>query len=180
MARISTQIEEGQDVPDVLPTQHDGTDYPYLLFAGNQMHASDNVTDLIGAVIAGYDDIEQTPDGNEDALWQRYLHAVAMANFVQKSVVAQGGIDKTFDLNQLNEDDINALLQDRGLPVSDVDKWNHDVPLVLIATDYAPFGTLRSKPEGNVLWIDPSLENKYLQSLSELGLVNFYIHEGEA
>ena len=179
MARISSDLEEGQAIPDVLPVQEDGSDYPYLLFAGNQMHASNTVTDLVGAIIEGYDDIDQSPEGNDDALWQRYLHAVAMANFIQKSFIVKSTKDGRLDVNKLDENDLNALMGERNLPVTDVEKWNHNVPLVLIATDYAPFGTLRSKPEGNIMWLDPSLENQYLLSLANLGLVNYYVSSGE-
>ena len=62
-----------------------------------------------------------------------------------------------------------------------VDVWRSDVPLVLVTTSYAPFTDV-PRPmsvEGdyefvkNIIWLDPSDELRFLQSLSRIGFITF-------
>lgn len=56
-------------------------------------------------------------------------------------------------------------------------EWtNADVPLVLVATEYAPYGTA-VKPAGNVMWVDPFTETTFLDTLSEIGIVELLVNE---
>ena len=52
-------------------------------------------------------------------------------------------------------------------------EWTEDVPLVAVATDYAPF-TARPAPTGRVVMLDPSSEMGFCLSLAALGLFEFY------
>jgi hypothetical protein len=45
--------------------------------------------------------------------------------------------------------------------------------------EYAPYCTA-AKPAGNVLWVDPFAETTFLQALSDLGVVEFFVRENPA
>lgn len=62
-----------------------------------------------------------------------------------------------------------------------IDIWGNKHPLVLVTTNYAPFTDV-ARPmstEGdyefvkNIIWIDPSEELRFLQSLSRIGYITF-------
>ena len=72
----------------------------------------------------------------------------------------------TFDPEMLaatpeGETILNALMVERTVPLTEVSEWTFEVPLVLVDTDYAPF-TERARPDGRIIWIDPSDEARYL------------------
>ena len=65
---------------------------------------------------------------------------------------------------------------DRAEKTDQIAEWtNADVPLVLV-----PPSTPRTasvKPTGNVLWVDPFTETTFLDTLSEIGIVELLANE---
>ncbi|MDA8342412.1 MAG: hypothetical protein M0007_09350, partial [Actinomycetota bacterium] len=51
-------------------------------------------------------------------------------------------------------------------------EWTCPIPLVLFVTDYAPYSA-RPTPSGNIIWIDPTTELTFMDSLNALGVVDF-------
>lgn len=83
-------------------------------------------------------------------------------------------------LTDESEESLTALLSDKTVPVEGFESWDHEtVPLVLLATDYDPYVPDRPAPTGNIVWIDPSDETAFLNSLSNLGVINFYVQDTE-
>lgn len=83
-------------------------------------------------------------------------------------VLALRGSRHRRDLDAAGEDVLTALFSSRSKPHEDGD-WYHDVPLVLIATDYEPY-TDRKRPSGKIVWISPETEVTFLRALEVLGL----------
>ena len=54
----------------------------------------------------------------------------------------------------------------------DVDEWEFDLRLVLLASDYAPHTDLEP-PTGNILFIDDSSDLSLLASLNRAGVVDW-------
>jgi hypothetical protein len=82
--------------------------------------------------------------------WRRTI-----ANTLQQVLAANATEEGTFDPSLQSEDVLTAIFADRGEKIDEITEWAHaDVPLVSVATEYAPYGT-SVKPAGNVLWGRP-------------------------
>lgn len=159
--------------------REDGTPWPFALAKGNTSVFADSTTDVVAHLIPGYGDLAQDVDGNEQALILRWKTAVMTASDVQALICADRAKEGLFDPANESEETLTALFQDKTIAGEDVESWdNENVPLVLIATDYEPF-TERAPISGNVLWVDPSDETAFLNSLSALGVVEFYVQVDE-
>ncbi len=153
---------------------------------GEQMLTfADTHTEILGALIAGYADIADTPTGHDQAVISRYEHAVAVATATQGALCAQAGDAGRFDPAGESEEVLTALFTERDRPFVGIDRpaggrsydWQHDVPLVLLDTDYEPY-TGRRTPTGRIVWLRPALESSYLDSLAEIGAVRQLVKVG--
>jgi len=190
MRVTTTHVSEGDTF--LAPPRDDHGSWPFLLLhAGDatqrptdiSLTFADTATELVGALIPGYDAIPHSTGSNcagrgtpsdadhDEALWLRYSQAVATAALVQQHILAAAVTNGDFDSAAVPEDALTALLGDKT-DVFTGEQWRWNVLLVLISTDYAPF-TQRPKPAGRVAYLDPSTETTYLTSLHEAGLVRF-------
>lgn len=95
--------------------------------------------------------------------------------------MAEATNEDRFDPSTSSEDVLTALFNEREIPFEGVTgpdgsvsvNWEHEVPLVLIDTDYAPF-TERPTPTGSVVLLRPSSELEYLRSLSDAGMIQLF------
>lgn len=103
----------------------------------------------------------------------------------QGALCAQAGDAGRFDPAGESEDVLTALFTERDRPFAGIDRpsggrsydWQHDVPLVLLDTDYEPY-TGRRTPTGPIVWLRPALESSYLDSLAEIGAVRQLVKVG--
>jgi hypothetical protein len=177
------------------PDSDDGR-WPFLMIHGSTAVWADTRTELIGELIAGYDDLADDPDGYQEATGLRYVQAVTVTTAVQTSVLLEAGESGAFDPAVLvttpkGDEQLQALMIERTVPFApapgtpldgdgdDGPVWDHEVPLVLIATDYAPF-TDRARPTGRIIWFDPSNERTHLNSLADLGQIALFIDDPDA
>lgn len=172
-----------QDGGAEVPPREDGEEFQHvLLYGDNQMAFADRLGELIGLVIPDYDELPDTPSGDEEALIQRHRHLAGVANAVQADYNAKAVQRGLLDPNTTDENLLTATAHDRVNPWPGVlngddprpsFNWDHPLPIVLIVTDYDPFVPSRSLPTGNVVLLDPSDEARYLESLTRLGLVTY-------
>ncbi len=162
-------------VPGPEHAHADGTPWKYALTRGPQTILADSPTVLLGHLIEGYDEIPDDEEGDDQALVSRVEQAVLVCSMVQAMLCADATAEGNFNPENESEATLTALLGDRTIPVLNIDKWEHPVPLVVLTTDYAPYST-HAPPAGNVMWIDPSDEAIFLQSLAGLGIINLYVH----
>ena len=181
-----TTIQIPSTEVDITPPEHPaGSDWLYLLLWPNgDLVYSDRLGEIVIETIQDdrYQDLidDESDEANDGCLVMRYEELVNLANKVQAFMVADGAERGAIDLAQAGEDVLTALFQDRAVPFAGVWRdgvpsfyWTEDVPLVAIATDYAPF-TDRPAPTGRVVMLDPSSEMGYCLSLAALGLFEFY------
>ena len=169
-----------------IQTQHehpDGGAWPFAMTKGEQTVFSDTAGGILAHIIPGYDqiadaDVENSNrPGHDEALIVRWQSAVATASEIQAFICADLALEERFDPAAETETTLTALFGDKTIPIETFEVWDHEViPLVLVATDYAPF-TERTPVTGNVLWLDPSDEVAYLRSLANLGVISFYNHD---
>lgn len=178
--RVTTHTPS--DARAVTGAPHDGDGpWPFLLLHGEgDTTYADTATELVGALIPGYDDIPSDPDtatdaDHDEALWLRYGQAVVTAGILQEGLLAAAVNAGDVDVVDFGEDNLNILLGDKAVPFTG-EVWSEQVPLCLISIHYAPF-TDRPQPAGRVVYVDPSTETAYLTSLHDIGLVQFYQHQ---
>ena len=143
----------------------------YRLVHAEQTQVSGSLTQLVGKLIPGYADLPAGPVGDDAALLARWEHAVAAANLVQQVLIGAAVESGDFDVNLVSEGALSNLFASR-IETVEVGEWSEKVPLVLIASSYAPF-TERQPPTGNVRWINPHNERTFLESLAAVGLIEF-------
>lgn len=165
------------DLPAQLPAREDGSQYPFALAFGDKVVLAETRTELTAEVIDGYADIQDGEEGDGEALWARYNAAVHFATTLQQVLAANAVEAGTFDPSQESEDTLTALFTPRSEKIDEISEWKGAVPLVLVASNYAPY-TGSAKPAGNVMWIDPYTETTFLEGLDSLGIAELYVHEG--
>ena len=171
---------------DVTPPGHpDGAEWLYLVMWPNgDLVYSDNLSEVCVEAIQDdrYKDLlgDDSDEAHDECLVIRYEELVNLASKVQAWMVEEGADRGAIDLANAGEDVLTALFQDRRVPFAGVWRdgarsfeWTEDVPLVAVATDYAPF-TARPVPTGRVVMLDPSSEMGFCLSLAALGLFEFY------
>jgi len=128
---------------------------------------AETVSDLVDGMIAGHAFAD-----DEQRLVLRALFLAEHANAVQATILAD-----VAHHYELGEDALTVLLHDRVVETVAFDRWDSDIPLILIATGYAPF-TDRPRPAGDaIIWLDPSTEISFLQSVSAVGPVAWYVSD---
>jgi hypothetical protein len=117
--------------------------------------------EAVGLLIDGYADL---PD--EGA---RLDARTALAKTARSMV--QDLLNAGEHLERSSEAEISALLDRSGAPLRSLTSWRSPIPLVLVATDFAPRGSLAQPtvaPPGQIWWIDPSSAATLLRSLHEV------------
>lgn len=161
-----------------LPVREDGSKWRHALLQGSLLFLADTATELIAVALEeGYDQIPEGEKGDEDALLIRYQLATqyataAQLEHVRKYVDVHGGFEG------VEEDVINAAFTPRIDPIPlEGPTWNGPFPLVAIATNYAPFRPGVKIPKGDVVLVDPYTDTTLLESLSNVGVFQYRIHE---
>lgn len=171
-----TTIIEG-DLPHTLPLREDGTNYPFLMAYQNRVVMGDTRTELVADLIPDYAGIDaSTTEGIEKSLVTRYECLVNVANQLQQLLAAEAANNGTFDPQVETEDVLTALFTSRDERIT-VGEWKPELPpLVLLATDYAPY-TGDTRPTGNVKFLDPHTETTFLDTLHGVGAIELYVNE---
>lgn len=153
------------------PTSLAGAMHRFALVRGETTSFSDALSDLVGTIIPGYGDLD-----DDAALIARWQCAAATATQVQQLIACAASLDPAAE----TEDVLTAIFTDRANPLPDglltAGAWTHEVPLILLATDYEPFTAART-PRGNVQFIDSSTERAFLRTLAGLGVHQFHTHD---
>lgn len=152
------------------PVSADGTPFRYeMIFGGSTRRAYANEPDdLINVLAPGYTDL-----GHDDQ-WSIRLALAARAQVYAQALANNGPA-----FAAASTTDKQILSGTRHEPVI-VPHWDCPIPLVLIATDYAPAGKaprpapLQGMP-ANVIYLDPSDDMSLLMSLHDVTFVT--IHE---
>ena len=77
---------------------------------------ADTVSELLSAVIPGYDELPSNENGDEAAFVARYEAAIELANLVQTGLVIDATENDGWSPEQVTEDELNALFQSKVVP----------------------------------------------------------------
>lgn len=163
------------------PTRPDGSEWPHVLLMhdGSMLHA-DTPAEILGELIAGY---AAMPD--ELRAKARRLHAAKVADAAQDARIAFAQASGDFDETDADgaalasimraDKGVSLLLETPDAPGTQAN-WEPEVPLYLLTTSYAPEGEF-PPIGGNVLWLDPTDEQRYLDSLAEVKIFSYWRHD---
>lgn len=108
-------------------------------------------------------------DSDEDRLALRSGFLSELAAHVQSAVLSSVGTEG------LDEDALTVLMHDRATDVVELGTWDSDLPLLLIATGYAPYTDIPAPTGDTVLWLDPATETTFLDSLARAGAAELLV-----
>lgn len=159
------------------PTRDDGA-WPFAVVVDEGTTiVADTISELVDELLPGH---EQAASDEQFGL--RYDTLTNIGTRVQAGLYAQAVSSFEGDLqDELNEFGLTAIMHPKdGLPLK-FRQWPFpEVPLVLHATNYAPYRAVAA-PEGDeIVWMDASNERLFLDSLSALGEIRFMLHENAA
>jgi hypothetical protein len=162
-----TDVAEPTSASIEAPTKADGTLFAYeLIHAGGTRRAyADDLADLTNVLLPGYE------NWTEKQRWEARLHLA-----IRAQVVVQAEENATDAFRTLPAAAQAVLMDARHEPPT-VASWSHPVPLVLVASFYAPAGQVPRpvREQGmapNVIWIDPSDEVSLLTTLHDAGFIS--------
>ncbi|MDQ2740274.1 MAG: hypothetical protein M3Y35_17040, partial [Actinomycetota bacterium] len=125
--KTSTSLKER------LPRQQNGDPFPFVMLhgsvAGNVTTGAESITELVGELIGGYDDIPQSPEGHDQALGARYDQAVGVATTLQGSLAAQAAEAGVFDPSAETEEALTALFTERTNAFEGIHDGNGEITL---------------------------------------------------
>lgn len=145
----------------------------YLAGASIDPIVGDNLTELVGQLPNmphNYADL-----GPEAAAEARIEASVVIAENWQEIIAAQAVLVGAWDHEQEPPELLEALIYAGRTDPVVVDTWNHPVTMILPAALYAPYSNI-PLPIGNVKVIDPRDDKTFLDSLNDLGIIDFRVH----
>lgn len=128
---------------------------------------ADSITDVIGEVITGYADLDDSDPNADPHLEARIATLASLGSSAQAAILQHDGAE------HFTEEELTALLTPKELPVG-IETWNPSTPLLLLTTTYAPF-TEHKVPEGSVVWLDPVTEVTFLSAMQTLGYGELWV-----
>lgn len=155
-------------------TRPDGTDFPFAMITRHEgvekTVFADTRTDLFSFFMPGYDALNDT-----QAQEQLLTFAELTVTKLQVSAVAQA---EKFNPDNYNEDQLNAIFGERGLPTV-LKEWSQEepFPLFLVATLHAPYSPTELPSGGNLVLLNPENETTLLTTMEEAGLIRLMINE---
>lgn len=129
---------------------------------------ADSITDVVNEIIPGYADLDDTDMTKDEHLEARIGTLAHLGGNAQAVMVADEGSDG------FTEVELTAMLTSKELSAG-VDSWNPAVPLVLLTTSYTPFTDV-AQPEGSIVWLDPTSEVGFLNSMQTLGYGELWVN----
>lgn len=158
------------DEATATPLNEKGEPYLHVLVRADDAVYGDTATDLCEAIIPDYDTLDHDPDGDREALIKRYEASVVIADDLQQMLHASASEEVRASLT---EEETAVVTTSRADSVVSLDQpWEHEIPLLLIATDYAPY-TDTPAPVGEVAFINPHTEASFLISTSQLDIWDY-------
>ena len=152
------------------PTRPNGSLHRYeLVYAGHTRRAyADTEEALVDVLIPGYTAMSET---------HRWENRVAYT--IRAQVIAQAGLNAVDTFETLTNAERTILQGPRHQPPV-VATWSCPIPLILIASYYAPAGP-NARPvreagmEPNVIWVNPSDDYTFLTSLHDIGVISLHV-----
>lgn len=174
---MSTRITRDEYDENNAPKNEDGEDYRLIIVGPEEIVFGDGYEELVAALIDDEDYLGATV---EQKLAIRHDLAVSLATQIQAGVVLSLNESGTLDPEALTEPEINLLLNSKDAPYEADGEWSAKdtsgaiIPLFLVTTHYAPFTETPRVVGEDVVYIDPTDEEKLIRTLSALEVIELY------
>jgi hypothetical protein len=181
MARVVVDSSVEDLSFDKTPEQGGGK-WRFVMLRNGKTVMADTRTELVECLIPGYSELAHDEDGDLQALKERFKQAVVTADFMQQFVAGVAVNNGEFDFENASEEELTAFLTPRlehPTELLGITHWAHAIPLVLVTTSFEPY-TSRTPPTGNIVWIDPTNETTYLDSMNALDQLRLYVDVDQA
>jgi hypothetical protein len=143
------------------PSRPDGSAWRYeLVFDHGRRRAyADDLTLLVGELIAGYLDLS-----SHDQREARAAHAHGIQPGIQAALIVEIGLDKCSAAAR-------EFLMRAWSPQASIEVWEEPVPLALVDVDFAPWTAIERPVErgGRIIWLATTDDEAYLTSLTAAG-----------
>lgn len=180
---MATAVFEGSLTE--VPLNDDGAPYPFVIsfdsegvftdtLAGSTVFA-DTRTELVAHFLPSYGDIPEGEDGDNTAFMTRHEAALVLASALQEHVAAHAVNTGAWNHAEASEDVLTAVFTPRAEGPEFAGEWTEPVALLQVTTQFAPY-TDREPVTGNVVWIDPTDEKTFLETLSAAGAFDMHVH----
>lgn len=158
--------------PPAPPLKEDGSLYAFRCHfnSGANIAFTDELEELVNLVIPDYTNLSEE---EKDLARLRFLKG--------QRTMAAAAIVADLKEGEVNEQEYQVLLDNApsGWGANGLDLWSSEVPLVLVAQDYAPYtqtprplsGLGDAAAPANILWLDALNASTFLESLNNLGLI---------
>lgn len=153
------------------------TQFALLTIPDGTMIEADTRTAIVDEIIPGHGAL--AAGDIEAALILREEHLADIAHRAQAIVMAALTETGPTAIRSLGEDALTAIYHDRSSQTVEIEAWNSDIPLFLLASAYAPY-TQTPRPTGEqVVFLDPLNEATFLDSLVAAGFAELYVRDDE-
>lgn len=143
----------------------DGARFALLMSGSADVVFAETRSGITDLVVAGHGEA----DSDEDRVGLRSDFLAELAAHVQGAVLSSVGT------GGLDEDALTVLLHDRATDVVELEEWDSNVPLLLMATGYAPYTDVPAPVGDTILWLDPATETTFLDSLARAGVAELLV-----
>lgn len=173
----SVKIAKDQYDEDNAPLTEDGEDYPYIMVGDDSLIFAEGFGDLVAVL---FDDEDYEEASVESKLELRHDLAVAIATQAQGGVVSYLTDEGTLSPESLSEPEINLIFNSKDEPFGIDGEWSAKdttgtaIPVILVSTHYAPFTDFDQVVGEGVKYLDPTDEEAFIRSLSDIGVVELY------
>lgn len=134
---------------------------------------------IVDEIIPGHGALPSGNEGAAAALNLREEHLADIAHRAQAIVMASVTDSSPDAIRALSEDALTAIYHDRGTQEVEIEAWDSDIPLFLLASSYTPY-TARPRPIGDqIVFLDPLNEATFLDSLVAAGFAELYVRDAD-
>jgi len=120
--------------------------------------------------------VDHLLDGHSAAALDEQLE-MRLEALANAAAHAQAAVLADHPVEGLDEDTLTVFMHDRLATVIAFEEYDGEIPLFLLATSYAPFSAVPAPAGKAIVWLDPSTELTFLQSLGATGAVELLVRE---
>ena len=166
-AQVSFQADE-------IPA-HGGGPWPFI-FVGPDGAAvfADTRTEIVDAMIDCYLDMLDPVSMDDQALEARLDSLASLGSQAQAGILASLA-DQEDILPALDDNKLTALFAPKDSWPIPIASWNEQIPLLLLVTNFAPYTEVPAPSGDAIIWLDPTTETSYIDSLAKLGVGELHV-----
>lgn len=161
--------------PISVPPARDGGDRPIIAIYGPLGRSCERFGEVVGLIVPEYDDVEDRIEDSPDAIALRIEAAMRFADQLQIAYAAEATPEVVAALTDAEGEAIFSDAPGQRPYIGLV--WSSTLPLVLLDVDYQPYTPIPAPTtagDGRVVYICPSSEQAFVESLAALGMIRLF------